>query len=100
MKQVNFTNIKTNSKISLSLDKKMIFVFGKNGSGKTTLSRSDDLKMKKCFIFNEDFIYKNIHIIDKEGPQINQATSNNFCELLIGENIIISKKKLLNMMRN
>ena len=48
--------------ICIELDKKMIFIYGKNGSGKTTFSRSNDLDKK--YVFNEDFVYKNVYIIN------------------------------------
>lgn len=95
MKVVNFTNPKTNSKISLNLDVEMIFVYGKNGSGKTTLSRSNDLKQKNCLVFNEDFINKNVYVITNDGAQVNQETNNNLSDLLIGETAICLKKKII-----
>jgi len=40
------------------------YIFGKNGSGKTTFSReiADQMNDLELFIFNKDYVYKNIHI--------------------------------------
>lgn len=69
----------------------MIFIYGKNGSGKTTFSRSKDLD--KRYVFNEDFVYKNVYIIDAEGAKIDSGVKNNFSELLIGEDVVQLKEK-------
>jgi len=90
-KQIHFTNKDSKKDISLTLDKKMIFIYGKNGSGKTTFSRSNDLDSKS--VFNEDFIYKNVYIIDSEGAKIDSGIKNNFSELLVGEDVVELKKK-------
>ena len=90
-KQIHFTNKDSKKDISLTLDKKMIFIYGKNGSGKTTFSRSNDLDTK--FVFNEDFIYKNVYIIDGDGAKIDSGVKNNFSELLVGEDVVELKKK-------
>lgn len=91
-KKIDFKNMETNKSISLPIDKKMIFIYGKNGTGKTTLSKS--IKAGDVFVFNEDFIHKNVYIISEDGATINQNTKNNFSELLIGEEEINLKKKI------
>ncbi|MGN1324334.1 MAG: AAA family ATPase [Bacilli bacterium] len=85
-KVINYTNLDTNTKLNLEVDKKMIFVYGKNGTGKTTLSRSKDLEPK--YVFNEDFIYKNVYVIETEGAKIDSNIKNNFSGLLIGEDVV------------
>lgn len=90
-KIINFKNEDSKKNISLKLDKKMIFIYGKNGSGKTTFSRSKDLD--KRYVFNEDFVYKNVYIIDAEGAKIDSGVKNNFSELLIGEDVVQLKEK-------
>lgn len=90
-KIINFKNEDSKKIISLKLDKKMIFIYGKNGSGKTTFSRSKDLDKK--YVFNEDFVYKNVYIIDTEGAKIDSGVKNNFSELLIGEDVVQLKEK-------
>lgn len=88
---ISFRNEDTKKDISLKLDKKMIFIYGKNGSGKTSFSRSKDLDNK--YVFNEDFVYKNVYIIDEEGAKVDSNVKNNFSELLIGEDVVSLKKK-------
>ena len=90
-KIINFKNEDSKKNISLELDKKMIFIYGKNGSGKTTFSRSNDLDKK--YVFNEDFVYKNVYIIDAEGAKIDSGVKNNFSELLVGEDVVLLKEK-------
>ena len=90
-KIINFKNEDSKKNISLELDKKMIFIYGKNGSGKTTFSRSNDLDKK--YVFNEDFVYKNVYIIDSEGAKIDSGVKNNFSELLVGEDVVLLKEK-------
>ena len=93
MAKIEFLNIESNKTITLPLDKKMIFIYGKNGSGKTTLSRS--LKDNNCYVFNEDFIYKNVYVIQNDGAKVDQTTKNNFSELLIGEEEVTIKKEIV-----
>ena len=90
-KIINFKNEDSRKQISLELDKKMTFIYGKNGSGKTTFSRSKDLDKK--YVFNEDFVYKNVYIIDAEGAKIDSGVKNNFSELLVGEDVVLLKEK-------
>lgn len=93
MIKIEFLNKESNKTITLPLDKKMIFIYGKNGSGKTTLSRS--LKDNNCYVFNEDFIYKNVYVIQNDGAKVDQTTKNNFSELLIGEEEVTIKKEIV-----
>lgn len=95
MEKIEFTNKESKKKIILPLDKKMIFIYGKNGSGKTTLSRS--IKSDNSYVFNEDFIYKNVYVIENDGAKVDQVTKNNFSELLIGEEEIVLKKEIINL---
>lgn len=88
---ITFINLESKAEIKLNLDKKMIFIYGKNGSGKTTFSRSTDLNPK--YVFNEDFIHKNVYIIDEDGAKTDSNIKNNFSQLLIGEDTIKLKKK-------
>ena len=64
----------------------MIFIYGKNGSGKTTLSKSNNLD--KRYVFNEDFIHKNVYIIETDGAKVDANVKENFSGLLIGEDVI------------
>lgn len=95
MVKIEFLNKESNKTITLPLDKKMIFIYGKNGSGKTTLSRS--LKDNNCYVFNEDFIYKNVYVIQNDGAKVDQTTKNNFSELLIGEEEVTIKKEIVKL---
>lgn len=92
IKEIKYINKESNKQITLPIDKKMIFIYGKNGSGKTTLSRS--VTNDAAFVFNEAFIYNNVYIISENGAITNQNTKNNFSELLIGEEEIFLKKKI------
>lgn len=83
---IDFINPDTKTKISIPLNKSMIFIYGKNGSGKTTFSRAKALDPK--YVFNEDFVYKNVYIIDGEGAKTDSNIKNNFSELLIGEEVV------------
>lgn len=91
MDKVSFKNEDSKKTISLTVDKKMIFIYGKNGSGKTTFSRSKDLDSK--YVFNEDFVYKNVYIIDAEGAKVDSGVKNNFSELLVGADVVELKMK-------
>lgn len=90
---IEFTNKETKQKITIPLNKKMIFIYGKNGSGKTTLSRS--VNKENGYVFNEDFIYKNVYVIENDGAKVDPVTKNNFSELLIGEEEISIKKEIV-----
>ena len=89
---IQFINKESKKEIIIPLDKKMIFIYGKNGSGKTTLSRS--INNDVGFVFNEDFIHKNVYVIENDGAKVDQNTKNNFSELLIGEEEIAIKKEI------
>ena len=88
---VEFVNPDSHQKISIPIDKSLIFIYGKNGSGKTTFSRSNNLDPK--FVFNEDFVYKNVYIIDADGAKTDSNIKNNFSELLIGEDVVRFKQE-------
>ena len=90
---IEYSNKESKKKISIPIDRKMIFIYGKNGSGKTTLSRS--IKMEDGYVFNEDFIYKNVYVIQNDGAKVDPVTKNNFSELLIGEEEIAIKKEIV-----
>lgn len=89
---IQFINKESKKEIIVPLNKKMIFIYGKNGSGKTTLSRS--INNDVGFVFNEDFIHKNVYVIENDGAKVDQNTKNNFSELLIGEEEIAIKKEI------
>jgi len=98
---IDFVNLESNQEIKLKLDKKMIFIYGKNGSGKTTFSRSKNLDRR--YVFNEDFIHRNVYIIDEEGAKVDTAIKNNFSQLLIGEDVVNLKKqqdKMVNLQKS
>lgn len=89
---IEYTNKESKKKICIPVDKKMIFIYGKNGSGKTTLSKS--ISKEDGYVFNEEFIYKNVYIIQNDGAKDNPVIKNNFSELLIGEEEIAIKKEI------
>ena len=75
-------------------DYKVIYLFGKNGSGKTTISReikklSPNLKL---FVFNKDYINKNVYIekYENELTQSKPNTNNkkNTAKIFLGEKLV------------
>lgn len=75
---IKFTNPDSKKNLEIEIDKKMIFIYGKNGSGKTTFSRSHDFDKK--YVFNEDFIHKNVYVIETEGAKIDANVKTNFLD--------------------
>ena len=82
-------------------DGKVIYLFGKNGSGKTTLSREIEsyfYKEVELFIFNEDYISKNLYVQDlnslkSEVKQLPSTKENTF-KIFFGKELINLKDKL------
>ena len=62
--EYEYTNLKSNKKIKLNVEKKFTFIYGPNGTGKTTFSRTignrktikDGDINKIHLVFNQDFI--------------------------------------------
>lgn len=84
--EISFTNFETKKEIKFSTDKQLIAIYGKNGVGKTTLSRTATFDRK--YVFNEDFIYRNIYNISEKGFSQSAMTKENFSGLWLGENIV------------
>lgn len=84
--EVSFINHDTKKQITFSADKQLIVIYGKNGTGKTTLSRIK--KFDKKYVFNEDFIYKNVYNISEKGFSQSAITKENFSGLWLGESIV------------
>ena len=89
--RIEFTNLESKTALSLEVDKPFIVVFGRNGSGKTTLSRNAP---EKEYVFNTDFIYKNIYVETTAGATDDVSTKESFSELWIGEKIVKLKNEL------
>lgn len=83
--RIEFTNLESKTALSLEVDKPFIVVFGRNGSGKTTLSRNAP---EKEYVFNTDFIYKNIYVETTAGATDDVSTKESFSELWIGEKLL------------
>lgn len=94
MNEIKYINHDTKAEISIPLDKKMIFIYGKNGSGKTTLSRECAKKEEKFIVFNEDYIYNNIYIIDGSGAKQNSETKDKFSSIFINKEEVEIKKQI------
>ena len=88
---ISFLNKDTNKKITMEVNKPFVLVFGRNGAGKTTLSRSFK---EKEFVFNTDFIYKNIYIETTTGAKDDTNTKDSFSQLWLGEKIVDLRKEI------
>lgn len=93
-RNMKYTFVHPESKVEIvhNSDKQTIFVFGRNGSGKTSFTRSSCFDSK--FVFNEDFINRNVYIVDSNGAKTDTNTKDGFSGLWIGEDIILLQKKL------
>ena len=91
---VKYKNLDSKKEIELILDKPFVVVYGKNGSGKTTFSRSE--LFEKEYVFNTDFIYKNIYIETTEGAKDDTKTKASFSTLWIGSTIVKLQGELSN----
>lgn len=96
--QITFQNYDTKKEISFETDKSLIMIYGKNGVGKTTLSRND--LFEKKYVFNEDFIYRNVFNISEKGVTQSTVTKENFSGLWIGENIVEVRKEISIIIEN
>ncbi|MGL4183996.1 MAG: hypothetical protein ACRCRP_02565 [Metamycoplasmataceae bacterium] len=82
-------------------EKKISYIFGKNGSGKTTISRYIKENFKdnfKLFIFNKDYVKKNIFIQNDdnevESQKINPKNKKNTFNIFFGEKLITLTQEL------
>ncbi|HEY5590361.1 MAG TPA: AAA family ATPase [Paludibacter sp.] len=91
---MKYTFVHPESKVEITheSEKQTIFVFGRNGSGKTSFTRSNCFDSK--FVFNEDFINRNVYIVDSNGAKTDTNTKDGFSGLWIGEDIVLLQKKL------
>ncbi len=83
-------------------DKKFHYIFGLNGTGKTTLSRNIDAdnKFSKKFIFNKDYINKNIYIEalnSKNNQAHSKVNAKNMTNIFLGETNIDLNNKFNNL---
>ncbi|HHT55924.1 MAG TPA: AAA family ATPase, partial [Acholeplasma sp.] len=83
---IKFINYDTKKEFELKLDKELIFVFGGNGTGKTTLSR--EFKSDDSFVFNTDFINRNVYVTAPKGIKIDSEIKENFSSLFLGEEAV------------
>lgn len=93
--KVVFTNKETGKNINVDLKTQFVVIFGKNGSGKTTFSRSNFFS--KDFVFNTDFIHKNIYIETTDGAVEDAENKKRFSSMWICENVVEIKKKISNL---
>ncbi len=93
MEEFSFINKETNKEIKVQLDKQTIIIFGRNGSGKTTLSRCFDER----FVFNTDFIYRNVYVENIDGAKENSGTKESFSSLWVDERIVELKKRIIEL---
>lgn len=91
---IEYTNPDTNKKITLDLidEKKIILLYGKNGVGKTTFSKSKDFDSR--YVFNLDFIHKNVYVIEETGAKTSSSNKNSFSDMFIGEKTVTQHKYL------
>ncbi|MEG1850594.1 MAG: AAA family ATPase [Bacilli bacterium] len=92
MGKYSFIHPETGKEISFETDKKNIIIYGKNGSGKTTLTRSKNFDKK--YVFNEDFVNKNVYVVGIDGAKTDTDTKSGFSSLWIGEDIVKIKKEI------
>lgn len=88
--EINYNNPETGNKFTLNTNKSFIFIYGKNGSGKTTFSKSDCFDSE--FVFNVDYVNKNIYTVNESGACQTSTNRNNFSNLWIGEEIVKQEK--------
>lgn len=56
--------------INLKIKNKLTEIYGTNGVGKTTISKSF-ASDKRCFVFNEQYIYNNVYYISDSDIKTN-----------------------------
>ncbi|WP_339031070.1 hypothetical protein [Spiroplasma endosymbiont of Cantharis nigra] len=100
MKKLKFINKKNQVEHSIDISKKNTYIYGGNGVGKTTLSRVAKTELKESFVFNVDFINKNLFIVDKDGIKDDSSTKDGLTRILIDEKEIELKKKLIKLEEN
>ncbi len=88
--EINYNSPETGNKFTLNTNKSFIFIYGKNGSGKTTFSKSDCFDSE--FVFNVDYVNKNIYTVNESGACQTSTNRNNFSNLWIGEEIVKQEK--------
>lgn len=96
MKKINELEIDTSD---LQKSKNNAFIFGLNGSGKTTISRaSKDWGYKNTYVFNKDYIIKNVYnevLEDGECEAENSEQSKEVYKILIGNKLKnLNEKKI------
>lgn len=88
--EINYNNPETGNRLTLCSDKDLIFIYGKNGSGKTTFSKNDYFDSE--YVFNVDYVNKNIYTVNESGACQTSTNRNNFSNLWIGEEIVNQEK--------
>lgn len=68
--EINYNNPEAGNKLTLNTNKSFIFIYGKNGSGKTAFSKSDCFDSE--FVFNVDYVNKNIKILNKDNCKVSK----------------------------
>lgn len=94
MLEFKFKQPSTNREISYNTDKSFVVIYGKNGTGKTTLSRNSSFD--KNFVFNEDYINRNVYSTSHDGTNITPENRKNISSLWLGEEVIkVAKQREL-----
>lgn len=88
--KIEYKNLETGKKLILDSNKSFIFIYGKNGSGKTTFSKNDCFDSE--YVFNVDYVNKNIYTVNESGACQTSTNRNNFSNLWIGEEIVNQEK--------
>lgn len=95
MKKIKYTNLNSNKELQFELADWLTIIYGKNGTGKTTISRSKDFDKK--FVFNQDFISKNVYSIKEDGAIQSKDNKENFSSLWLSEEIVSLRKNIDNI---
>jgi len=97
-KKITFINEDTNTTIDVNLKTPFVVIYGRNGIGKTTFSKSREFD--KRYVFNTDYIRRNVYIVSSEEAKADSSTKKSFSSLWFSEDIINAKKELDDLINN
>jgi len=97
MKDIAFSIPGRGREDHLTIEKPFTFVLGGNGTGKSTCAkRIFEKDPNHCFLFNLDFIQKNVFVTSEEGENATISSDNktSFTNLFIGADAVDQEKAL------
>ena len=88
MNEFVFRNLDSKKDIAIPVEKNIVYIYGGNGTGKTTFSKQFYEKVENTKVFNDDFINRNVYIVDTDGAKTDSTNQDNFSKLFVSEAVL------------